>query len=152
MLRPYMGSMKIELVAEEFFEFGDFGVGLVEIFLGVGGVAAVEGVVTFFEEEGHALLGGDHVGSESIAGRGLLFFEPVEAFLDGVGASLEFVGVFRDAIDFFIGGAGAWRRHGSAGRLLCYRGLRCGAGCGFGCGCGFAAADFYGCAAAGDGS
>lgn len=54
-------------MAEEFFEFGDFGVGLVEIFLGVGGVAVLQGVVAFFEEEAHALLGGDHVGTEAEA-------------------------------------------------------------------------------------
>ena len=65
------------LVAEEFFEFGDFGVGLVEIFLGVGGVAVLEGVVGFLEEESHALLGGDHVGAEAQAGGGLLLLEVV---------------------------------------------------------------------------
>lgn len=54
-------------MAEEFFEFGDFGVGLVEIFLGVGGVAVLQGVVGFVEEQRHALLGGDHVGAEAQA-------------------------------------------------------------------------------------
>ena len=54
-------------MAEEFFEFGNFGVGLVEIFLGVGGVSMLQGVVSFFEEEAHALLGGNHVGAEAEA-------------------------------------------------------------------------------------
>lgn len=108
------------LVAEEFFEFGDFGVGLVEIFLGVGGVAFLEGVVGFVEEEGHALLGADHVGAEAVAGAGLLLFEGVEAFVDGVGADAEFFAVVGEALHFVGGWAGTWWHGGgrSAGRLL----------------------------------
>lgn len=54
-------------MAEEFFEFGDLGVGLVEILLGVGGVSVLQGIVSFFKEEAHALLGGNHVGAEAEA-------------------------------------------------------------------------------------
>ncbi len=114
-------------MAEEFFELGDFTVGLVEIFLCVGGVAVLQGVVAFFEEEAHALLGGNHVGAEAKAGGGLLLFEPVEAFADGVGAGLEFVAFVVEAVDLGVGWFGALgRRHGggSARRSLGESGLR----------------------------
>jgi hypothetical protein len=92
------------LVAEEFFEFGDFAVGLVEIFLGVGGVAVLERVVGFVEEQGHALLAGDHVGAEAVAGGRLLLLEGVEAFVYGVGSDAEFFAVFGEAPNFL----GVW--------------------------------------------
>jgi len=120
------------LVAEEFFEFGDFVVGLVEIFLGVGGVAVLERVVGFVEEQGHALLAGDYVGAEAVAGGGLLLLEGVEAFVYGVSSDTEFFAVFGEARNFL----GVWycigRRYGCgcAGRLRYWslRRLRAGSG------------------------
>src|SRR5579863_4282665 len=104
---------ELQSMAEEFFEFGDFGVGLVEIFLGVGGVAVLEGVVGFFEEEAHALLGGDHIGAEAEAGGGLLLLESVEAFGDGVGADAEFFTVVGEALNLVGGWAEVgWRDGG----------------------------------------
>ena len=113
----------------------------------------MEGVVGFVEEQGHALLGAHHVGAEAEAGSGLLLLEGVEAFGDGVGADAEFFAVVGEALDFIGGRVCGWRRDGggSAGGLLRYCCLRGGAGGGFGCVRGFAAADFYGCIATGDG-
>ena len=80
----------------------------------------------FFEEEAHALLGGDHVGAEAVAGGGLLLLESVEAFVDGVGADAEFFTVVGEALNFVGGWAGVGRRDGGgrAGRLLRHGGLR----------------------------
>ena len=80
-------------MAEEFFDSLEFGVGHIQIFLGVFRILFLHKVLRFIEVSFHTLLGGDDVAAKPVARCGLLALKIVQSLRRGDGAAVHF-GIF----------------------------------------------------------
>lgn len=76
---------------EEFLDGLEFGFGHVQIFFGVLGILLLHGILRLVEVGFHALLGGDDVSAQAVAGGSLLALQIIQRLRRGRGAAVEII-------------------------------------------------------------